>query len=220
MKFSDFSKSLKSKTEHELYTAARQFLLQEYFGFSHNSRRCRLVFEECKKRGSKAFERASSDAAVAAESFRNLFDNSAGIVNSMRIDFMSKPELNTFLQTAGASERNEILEESAQIEDVFKKMETGSGELFLCRVTGDSMRQARILDGDYLVVDRKASPGSGSIAVVSIAGNILVKRLLVEENRLYLVSENDRYPPFEVHEYDDFTILGAVKMVLLDAQSL
>jgi len=38
----------------------------------------------------------------------------------------------------------------------------------------------------------------------------LVKRLKIDDNRLYLFSENDKYPPYEVHETDDFNILGIV----------
>jgi DNA polymerase V len=48
---------------------------------------------------------------------------------------------------------------------------------FLMRVDGDSMKDAGILDGDLLIVDRAAKPGSGSVVVVAVNGEYTVKRL-------------------------------------------
>ena len=48
---------------------------------------------------------------------------------------------------------------------------------FMMRVDGDSMRDAGILDGDLLVVDRAAKPVNGSVVVVAVNGEYTVKRL-------------------------------------------
>ncbi|MGI4826620.1 MAG: LexA family protein [Janthinobacterium lividum] len=48
---------------------------------------------------------------------------------------------------------------------------------FLMRVDGDSMKDAGILDGDLLVVDRSAKPDNGCVVVVAINGEYTVKRL-------------------------------------------
>ncbi len=105
-------------------------------------------------------------------------------------------------------------------EDIFRKIDSGAEELTVCLVSGDSMEKARIFDGDYIIVDRKAEPKDGGIALISLADNILVKRLKIDDGRLYLVSENDKYPPYEVHQSDNFIILGMVRMVLLPADKL
>ena len=46
---------------------------------------------------------------------------------------------------------------------------------FLMRVDGDSMRDAGILDGDLLVVDRSAKPDNGCVVVVAVNGEYTVK---------------------------------------------
>ena len=48
---------------------------------------------------------------------------------------------------------------------------------FMMRVDGDSMKDAGILDGDLLVVDRAAKPVNGSVVVVAVNGEYTVKRL-------------------------------------------
>ena len=48
---------------------------------------------------------------------------------------------------------------------------------FMMRVDGDSMKDAGILDGDLLVVDRAAKPVNGSVVVVAVNGAYTVKRV-------------------------------------------
>ena len=48
---------------------------------------------------------------------------------------------------------------------------------FMMRVDGDSMKDAGILDGDLLVVDRAAKPVNGSVVIVAVNGEYTVKRL-------------------------------------------
>ena len=64
---------------------------------------------------------------------------------------------------------------------------------FLMRVEGDSMRDAGILDGDLLVVDRAAKAVSGSVAVVALNGEFTVKRLRQDGEYLWLEPANPRY---------------------------
>lgn len=74
------------------------------------------------------------------------------------------------------------------------------GEEFLLRVKGDSMIQAGILDGDYVVVRRQADAQNGDI-VVALAGvdeaadEATVKRFFRENGRVRLQPENDALDP-------------------------
>ena len=68
----------------------------------------------------------------------------------------------------------------------------------LLRVSGDSMINAGIRDGDLIVVDQSLDPDHGRIAVVIIHGQYLVKRLHYTDDRLLLLSENPDYLPIEV----------------------
>ena len=81
----------------------------------------------------------------------------------------------------------------------------GSGEDFLLRVKGDSMIEAGILDGDYVVVHRQQTARNGEI-VVALAGDdeaadeATVKRFFREEGRIRLQPENSALEPlFPAH---------------------
>ena len=81
---------------------------------------------------------------------------------------------------------------------------------FFVRVSGDSMTGAGIQDGDLLIVDRAAGVTSGCIVVARIHDEFTLKRVRREGQRLFLMPENDKYPPIEVSEGSDFEIWGRV----------
>jgi repressor LexA len=90
----------------------------------------------------------------------------------------------------------------------------GDGEEFLLRVKGDSMINAGILDGDFVVVHRQNDARNGEI-VVALAGQderadeaeATVKRFFREGGRVRLQPENDSLDPI----YAEYVqILGAV----------
>jgi DNA polymerase V len=82
---------------------------------------------------------------------------------------------------------------------------------FLMRVDGDSMKDAGILDGDLLVVDRAAKPVSGSIVVVALNGEYTVKRLRRNGDCVWLDPANARFKPIEVTVGEDLHVFGVVK---------
>jgi DNA polymerase V len=68
----------------------------------------------------------------------------------------------------------------------------------LVRVQGDFMTGAGIQHGDLLVVDRALEPKSATIVVAVINGELTVKRLRIADERVWLLPETPRYPPFEI----------------------
>jgi repressor LexA len=89
---------------------------------------------------------------------------------------------------------------------------TRGGEEFLLRVKGDSMVNAGILDGDFVVVQRRQDARDGEI-VVALAGEdesadeATVKRFFREDGRVRLQPENDALAPIYA---DHVQILGKV----------
>jgi repressor LexA len=79
-------------------------------------------------------------------------------------------------------------------------LSTGTGEEFLLRVRGESMIEAGIMDGDYVVVRRQETARNGEI-VVALAGNdeaadeATVKRFFREDGRIRLQPENAALDP-------------------------
>jgi DNA polymerase V len=85
---------------------------------------------------------------------------------------------------------------------------------FYVRVSGDSMTGAGIHSGDLLVVDRSLNPISGCIVIAVLNGELTVKRLCREGDRLVLNAENDSYPPIEVMEPQELSIWGVATSVI------
>jgi DNA polymerase V len=81
---------------------------------------------------------------------------------------------------------------------------------FLVTVEGDSMQNAGIERDDILVVDRGRSPRDGDIVIAAIHSEITVKRLKTDGDILWLLPENDQYPPIPVKDDSEITLWGVV----------
>ncbi|MEA2109397.1 MAG: translesion error-prone DNA polymerase V autoproteolytic subunit [Pseudomonadota bacterium] len=85
---------------------------------------------------------------------------------------------------------------------------------FFVRVTGDSMIDAGIHDGDLLLVDRSLEMVDGKVVIAIINAELLVKRVRKVGARLFLLPENQAYKPIEVQENMDFELWGVVTYVI------
>ena len=105
-----------------------------------------------------------------------------------------------------------ILAEQA-VEDVFPlpREIVGDGNLFLLKVVGDSMVEAAICDGDWVVVRQQPDADSGDIVAAMLDGEATVKRLRRRDGEVWLVPHNAAYEPIPGGEA---TILGRVVTVL------
>jgi repressor LexA len=105
-----------------------------------------------------------------------------------------------------------ILAEEA-IEDVFPlpKQIVGEGTLFLLKVAGDSMINAAIADGDWVVVRQQPVAESGDIVAAMIDGEATVKTFKRADGHVWLMPHNPAYTPIPG---DTATILGRVVAVL------
>jgi repressor LexA len=91
---------------------------------------------------------------------------------------------------------------------------TGSGELFMLRVRGDSMIDAGILDGDLVVVRHQPDAEPGDVVVAGIPdGEATVKTFRRRRGRVLLVPSNPRFAEIELPP-DEVTIYGKVVTVL------
>ena len=84
-------------------------------------------------------------------------------------------------------------------------------ELFALTVQGESMKNAGILDGDYVVVERTPAARDGDIVVALIEDEATVKRLYRETDCVRLQPENDAFEPIYAKEV---IILGKVVSVV------
>lgn len=91
---------------------------------------------------------------------------------------------------------------------------TGEGQLFMLRVRGDSMVEAGILGGDYVVARTDVETRNGDIVVAGIPGEeATVKTLTRKANRVTLLPANPRHSPIELHA-SEVAVYGKVVTVL------
>ena len=83
----------------------------------------------------------------------------------------------------------------------------GDGEHFILLVRGDSMIEAGILDGDYIVVKKCTDALNGEIVVAMIDDSATVKRFYKEDGHFRLQPENSSMAPIYA---DEVTVLGKV----------
>lgn len=87
---------------------------------------------------------------------------------------------------------------------------TGSGKTFLLKVQGDSMRDARIFDGDLVLVTAQQEARSGEIVVAMVEDEVTVKRFQMDGKTVVLTPENDAFAPVRIAQEQRFRILGRV----------
>lgn len=82
---------------------------------------------------------------------------------------------------------------------------------YILRVSGHSMIDAGISDGDEIIVDRSITPTHGNIVVAALAGEFTVKRFEIDHHgKGWLVPANPDYSPIPIEEEVDFLIFGVV----------
>jgi DNA polymerase V len=80
---------------------------------------------------------------------------------------------------------------------------------YVVRVEGDSMA-GEIHSGDRLIVDRSLEPRNGDVVVACVGGEMLVRRLLLEDGRCLLAADDHERPPVEVNGDRESVIWGVV----------
>src|SRR5690606_24303658 len=99
------------------------------------------------------------------------------------------------------------------VEDVMAlpRQLTGAGDLFMLQVAGDSMIDAAICDGDWVVVRRQDSADEGDIVAALLDEEATVKTLRRRDGHVWLMPHNPAYAPIDG---DKARIMGKVVTVL------
>ncbi len=121
------------------------------------------------------------------------------------------PFFSTKVQAGFPSPADDFLEEKMSVQELLVKHPEST---FFVRVTGDSMRDAQIVEGDILVVDRSLRPKAQHIVIAVINGELTVKRLIKTEGVYCLKPENPNFPLITLDKEADVTIWGVVTSVI------
>ncbi|WP_329108493.1 transcriptional repressor LexA [Micromonospora sp. NBC_01699] len=105
-----------------------------------------------------------------------------------------------------------ILAEQA-VEDIFPlpRELVGEGEVFMLKVKGDSMLDAAICDGDWVVVRQQPTADSGEIVAAMLDGEATVKTYRRRDGHVWLMPANSAFDPIPG---DSASIMGRVVAVL------
>jgi repressor LexA len=100
-----------------------------------------------------------------------------------------------------------------QVEETFPLPESlvGKGDLFMLKVKGESMINAAICDGDYVVIRQQKDASNGEIVAAMIDGEATVKTFSRKGGHIWLLPANDDFTPIDG---DHCEVLGIVTAVL------
>ncbi len=85
---------------------------------------------------------------------------------------------------------------------------------FFLRVSGNSMTDAGIMDGDTLIVDKSLEIKNDRVVIASINSEFTVKRIKIDGDSIYLKAENPDYEDIEITKEADFIVWGVVTYVI------
>lgn len=89
----------------------------------------------------------------------------------------------------------------------------GLKDCFILKVKGDSMKNANIYDGDYVVIQKQYSASHNDIVAVNLQGSATLKRLHIGKEEVLLMPENEKYEPIPVNEEGIYLIGKAVGII-------
>lgn len=100
-------------------------------------------------------------------------------------------QLSRRIETGFPSPAGDHLERALNLEELIVRRPTST---FYVRVEGDAMKASGIHDKDILVVDRSLNATNGSILVVTIDDEVLIRRLIKQGDRRFLVTDDASMP--------------------------
>ncbi len=85
---------------------------------------------------------------------------------------------------------------------------------FFMRVSGNSMINAGIFNGDIVIVDKSLKAANGKIVIAVIDGEMLIRRYEQTMNKVRLVPDTDKLSAININEFSDWSIWGVVTCVV------
>ncbi len=166
----------------------------------------------------RAIEVVSPDTVLGARGYRSGDGGVSEIIDSTgQLDAETgsgdaRPEASYVPVVGRIAAGGPILAEEV-IEDVFPlpKQIVGEGSLFLLTVVGDSMVDAAICDGDWVVVRQQPNADNGDIVAAMLDNEATVKTFKRKDGKVWLMPHNADYSPIDGN---NATILGKVTAVL------
>ena len=96
--------------------------------------------------------------------------------------------------------------------DIVREMSRHPETTFYAMVSGESMKEAGLQNGDIVVIDKSLEPKNGDIIIAAVDGEFTIKefRMDAANHCAWLIPHNDRYQPIRVTQEDNFSVWGVV----------
>ena len=121
------------------------------------------------------------------------------------------PQFVTRLSAGFPSPATDYMEEALDLNTFLIRHKAAT---FVFAVKGHSMRDAGIVDGDKVLVDRSVKPKHGQIVVAVVNGDYTIKRLYSTAGRIELHPENPEFQPRTFQDGEQLEIWGVVVGVI------
>ena len=126
-------------------------------------------------------------------------------------EILALPYANSGIQAGFPSPAKDYISESI---DLNVELVQHPASTFYGRISGDSMIEEGIDDGDILVIDRSLSPINGDLVVCCIDGEFTLKRIKVNRDKAWLIPSNSSFEPILVTSENRFCIWGVVSYTI------
>lgn len=130
------------------------------------------------------------------------------------VENQEQPSIPLFLDSVQAgfpSPAQDFIEKRLDLNELVIKHPAAT---FFVKVQGRSMEDAHIFEGDILVVDRAITPKHEQIVVAILHGEFTVKRLIIENEKVFLAPENTAFKKIEITEAMEAKIFGVVTYII------
>ena len=120
---------------------------------------------------------------------------------------LSLPYVDGGIQAGFPSPAQDCIAESL---DLNSELVRHPSATFYGRVTGDSMIEEGICEGDLIIIDRSLEPSDGDLAVCSVDGEFTLKRIHFEKDKVWLIPSNETFDPILITPDCRFEVWGVV----------
>lgn len=114
-------------------------------------------------------------------------------------------KLSRKIETGFPSPAGDHLEKALSLEDLIVRRPTST---FYVRAEGDAMQASGIHDGDILVVDRSLTARDGSVLIVSLDEEVIIRRFVRKGDRIFLTSDDKHIAPIPIGKETNWMVWG------------
>ena len=102
--------------------------------------------------------------------------------------------------------------------DIARELTSHPETTFYARVSGDSMHDAGLFDGDIIVIDKSLEPHNGDIIIAAVDGEFTVKEFRRDDDNKggWLIPHNPAFQPIRVTAENNFSVWGVVTHCIHD----